>query len=68
MYTSLTLTYVMDANEPRIKPYDKNWRGVSVSLEKNLGTLMKSGNCDFQNNFIYDTEESSNKTLFYDVE
>lgn len=68
MYTSLTLTYVMDANEPRIKPYDKNWRGVSVSLEKNLGTLMKSGNCDFQNNFIYDTEESSNKTFFYDVE
>jgi len=39
-----------------------------VSLEENLGSLVKGGSCDFLNNFIYDTEESSNKTLFYDVE
>lgn len=58
----------MDANEPWIKPYGKNWWGVSVSLEENLGSLVKGGSCDFLNNFIYDTEESSNKTLFYDVE
>jgi len=39
-----------------------------VSLEGNLGTLVKGESCDFLNNFIYDTEESSNKTLVYDVE
>lgn len=67
MFTSVTLTYVIDANEPRIKPYGKNWWGVSVSLQWNSGTLVKGGSCDFLNNFIYDAEENSNKTFFYDV-